>query len=107
MPTVAVAGRPDRFGVMSEPAVAMMVVAVLLAGLPSLLAPVTPLMVDEPVVVGVPETVQTICAPGVTEAGGVGVHDVVSPAGSPLTAQMALVAASAGEPALEHVKVPV
>jgi hypothetical protein len=101
-----VAGKPDKSGVMSEPAVAMTVEAVLLAELPSLVALVVPLTVDDPVAVGVPETVQTICAPAATEVGGVGVHDVVRPAGRPLTAQVALVAASAGEPAFEQVKVP-
>jgi hypothetical protein len=106
VPTDAVAGKPDRSGVMSEPAVAMTVEPVLFAGLPSLVAVVVPLTVDDPVLVGVPETVQTICAPAATVVGGVGVQDVVKPEGRPLTAHVALVAASEGEPAFEHVKVP-
>ena len=57
---------------MSEPVAPIVAVAVLLAGLPSLVAPVVPVSVDEPVVVGVPETVQVILAPAATEVGGVG-----------------------------------
>ena len=103
---MAVAGRPERSGDMSEPAVALTVLALLLAGLPSLLAPVVPETDEEPVVVGVPETVQTICAPAATEAGGVGVHDVVRPAGKPVTAQLAEVAAKAGDAAFVQLNVP-
>lgn len=43
VPTVAVAGSPDRSGDISEPAVAMVVEPVSLAVLPSLVAPVVPL----------------------------------------------------------------
>ena len=57
---------------MSEPVAPIVAVAVLLAALPSLVALVGPDSVDEPVVVGVPETVQVILAPAATEVGGVG-----------------------------------
>ena len=57
---------------MSEPVAPIVAVAVLLAALPSLVALVVPDSVDEPVVVGVPETVQVILAPAATEVGGVG-----------------------------------
>ena len=92
---------------MSEPAVARTVEAVLLAGLPSLDAPVVPVTVDDPVVVGVPETVHVILAPAANAAGGVGAHDVVRPGGRPVTAHDAFGAANAGAPAFEHVNEPV
>ena len=107
MPTVAVAGRPVRSGTTSEPVVAIVVVAELLAGLPSLVAPVVPVRLEVATVVGVPETVQVMTALAARLAAGtVGEHEVVRPAGKPLTAQVALVAAIAGEAALVHVKVP-
>ena len=71
---MADAGRPERSGTMSEPVAPMVAVPVLLATLPSLVAPVVPVNVDEPVVVGVPETVQVILAPAATDVGGVGAH---------------------------------
>ena len=91
---------------MSEPVVAMVVEAVLLATTGSLVAPVVPLTVELPTVVGVPETVQVMAALGATVAGGVGAQDVVRPAGRPVTAQVADVAAMAGDAALVQVKVP-
>ena len=91
---------------MSEPVTVTVRVAVLLALLPSFVAPVDPLSVEEPTVVGVPETVQVITPDGATEAGGVGVHDVVRPAGRPVTAQDAFVAVTAGAAAFEQVNVP-
>jgi hypothetical protein len=91
---------------MSEPVVAIDVDAVLFAAFGSLLAPVVPLMADVAGDVGVPETVHVIAAPGATVDGGVGAHDVVRPAGRPLTAHDALVAAIAGAAAFEHVNVP-
>ena len=91
---------------MSEPVAPSVVVAVLLARLPSLVAPVVPFSVLEPVVVGVPETVQVILAPGATDVGGTGAHVEVRPAGKPVTAQAALVAVTAGAAAFVHVKVP-
>jgi hypothetical protein len=107
VPTVAVVGRPERSGVMSEPLAASTVVAVLFAVFGSFVAPVVPVTVDELGVVGVPETVHVIAAPGATEAGGTGEHAVVRPAGKPVTAQLAAVAAIAGAAAFEQVNVPV
>ena len=77
--------------------------AALLALLLSLVAPVVPLSVEAPAAVGVPETVHEMLAPGATVAGGVGVQLDVRPAGRPLMAHDALVAATAGLVALEHV----
>jgi uncharacterized membrane protein YdfJ with MMPL/SSD domain len=91
---------------MSEPVAVNVAVAVLLAVFGSLLAPVVPLTVEAAGVVGVPVTVQRICAPGATVAGGTGVHDAVSPAGRPATAQVAAVADIAGAAAFLHTKVP-
>ena len=91
---------------MSEPVTAMEVVPVLFAVLPSLVAPVVPLTVLVATAVGVPYTVHVIEAPAATAAGGDGTHDVVRPAGKPLTAHDAAVAPSAGAAAFEHVKVP-
>jgi hypothetical protein len=106
-PTVAVPGRPDRSGLMSEPVVVIDDVAVLFAVFGSFVAPVVPVSDDEPGVVGVPDTVHVIDAPGLTVAGGVGVQLVVSPGGSPLIEHNAVVAAIAGAPAFVHVNVPV
>ena len=106
MPTVAVAGSADRSAIISAPVVVIEVDAVLLAGLPSLLAVVVPEIALVPVAVGVPETVQVIAAPAATLAGGVGEQLVVRPAGRPLTAHVADVAVSAGDAALVQVNVP-
>ena len=106
MPAVAVAGKPERSGVMSEPVIASAVVAVLLAALGSLEAPVVPVSVAFPTAVGVPETVHTIDAPAATVTGGEGTHVVINPTGNPLIAQVAPAAARAGEAAFEHVNVP-
>jgi hypothetical protein len=103
---VAVAGKPDRSGVMSEPVVVNVAVAVLLATMGSFVAPVVPLTVETAGVVGVPVTVQRICAPGATVAGGTGAHDVVKPAGRPATAQVAAVAEMAGAAAFLQTNVP-
>jgi hypothetical protein len=81
-------------------------VAVLFEVFGSLVAPVEPLSVETAGVVGVPLTVQRICAPGATVAGGTGEHDVVRPAGSPVTAQLAAVAETAGAAAFLQKKVP-
>lgn len=75
----------------------------LLARLGSFVAPVVPVTVTLPTVVGVPDTVQVMAAPGATVAGGAGEQTVVNPAGKPLTAHEALVAAIAGAAALEQV----
>ena len=91
---------------MSAPVTEIVVDAVLLATLTSLVAPVVPLTVDDPTVVGVPETVHVIDAPGATLAGGTGAHMVVKPAGSPDTAQVAPVAATSGAAPFEQVNVP-
>jgi hypothetical protein len=107
VPTVAVAGRPDRSGVMSAPSTVRVAVAVLLAVLPSLVAPVVPDNVAAPIVVGVPETVQVMLAPGATDTGGAGTQVVVKPAGKPETAHVAAVAASTGAGPFAQVYVPV
>jgi hypothetical protein len=91
---------------MSDPVTAIAAVAVLLAALPSLVAPVVPVRDAEPTVVGVPETVHVITPAGAMVVGGVGVQDVVSPAGNPATEQAAPVAAIAGVVAFEQVNVP-
>ena len=106
VPTVAVAGRPLRSGVMSEPVVVIDVAAVLLPDVPSLVAPVVPVSDAVPTDVGVPETVHEMAAPGATLVGGVGVHEVVKPAGRPATAQVAAEAARAGDAAFVQVNVP-
>lgn len=106
-PAVAVVGRPERSGVMSEPVTDSEAVAVLFAATLSLPAPVEPDKVELPTAVGVPVTVQVIVAPGATEAAGtVGEHDVLRPAGRPASAQVALVAAMEGAAALVHVYEP-
>ena len=74
--------------------IAIDVEATLLAGLPSLPAPVVPVTVVVPVAVGVPETVQLMALPGATDVGGVGEHVDVSPGGSAPTEQLAAVAMS-------------
>lgn len=103
VPTVAVAGNPARLGVISEPVTVNAAVAVLFALFPSLVAPVVPFKVDDPVAVGVPETEHVITPAATTVVGGTGEHDEVKPAGNPLIAHPALVAATAGEAALLQV----
>lgn len=78
-------------------------IAVLLAALPSLVAPVVPLAVNDPAAVGVPVTEHEMVAPGATVAGGAGMQFALRPAGRPLIAQAALVAAIAGALALVQV----
>lgn len=91
---------------MSEPVTLSVAVAVLFAGVASLLAPVVPVNVELPGVVGVPETVHVIVAPGATLTGGTGEQTVVKPAGSPAMAHVAPVAVISGAAPFEHVKVP-
>ena len=91
---------------MSEPVVVINAPALLLAALPSLVAPVVPVKVLEPTAVGVPDTVQVMFDPGATVEGGTGAHEVVNPAGKPLTAHEALVALTAGAAALVQLNVP-
>lgn len=104
---VAVVGKPDVLTVMSEPVTANDDVAVLFEVTGSFVAPVVPVSVTVPTTVGVPVTEQLIDAPGATVVGGVGVQVVVSPAGRPAIAHVALVAAIAGAAALVHVNDPV
>ena len=85
---------------------AIELVAVLFDGLPSLLALVVPLIGVVPPVVGVPVTVQVTLAPAATVAGSVGAQLAVSPGGSVPAEQETTVAATAGDAAFEHVKVP-
>jgi hypothetical protein len=103
VPTVAVAGKPDKSGNMSAPVTASVVIAVLLVAFGSFDAPVVPVSVDVPTVVGVPETVQVIEPPAATVTGVAGEHNAVRPAGSVAMAQVAAVAATAGDAALVHV----
>ena len=88
---------------MSELLATMVVVAVLFVELPSLVAPVVPLTTELPDVVGVPETVQVMLAPAATAAGVAGTQTVESPAGKPLTAHVAAVAAKMGAAPFEQV----
>ena len=106
MPTVAVAGSADRSAIISAPVVVIDVDAVLLAGLPSLLARVVPDNTLVPTAVGVPETVQVMLAPAATLVGGVGEQLAVRPAGKPEIAHVAAVAVSAGDAAFEQANVP-
>jgi hypothetical protein len=92
---------------MSEPTAPSVAVAVLLAVLPSFVAPVVPETVDDPAVVGIPVTEHTMLPLGATDVGGVGAHVNASPAGSPVTAQDAAVAATAGAAAFLQVNEPV
>ncbi|MEZ5854622.1 MAG: hypothetical protein R3D67_07680 [Hyphomicrobiaceae bacterium] len=71
-------------------------VAVLLALLVSFVAPAVPVTVVVPTMVVVPDTEQVIVLPaGSNPTGGVGVQPVTDrPAGSPETAQVALMAAA-------------
>ena len=79
----------------------------MLAELLSLVAPVLTFTVDDPTVVGVPDTGQEIEAPAATVAGGTGEHvPVVTPAGKPLMPQVALVAEPVAEALLVHLMVP-
>jgi hypothetical protein len=96
----------------SEPETATGLVAVLLPPpvVPpkmSLSAPVEAVTVAEPGDVGMPLTAQLMLAPAATVVGGVGVQaPTVTPAGSPETAQVALVAAAAALALLVHLTVP-
>lgn len=90
-------------GCMSEPVIVSVVVSELLPVLKSFDATVRPLSGNDPVTVGVPETVQTTDAPGATVAGVVGEQVVVRPAGKPERLQSTLVAAIDGAPAFVHV----
>ena len=73
----------------------------------SFAAPVTVVTVTFCVVVGVPLIGHEMLAPGATEAGVDGVHaPTVTPAGSPDTAQVALVAVAVAVDAFVHRMVP-
>jgi hypothetical protein len=91
---------------MSEPVAPSVAVAVLFKALPSFVAPVVPVTVELPGAVGMPVTVHEIDAPGATLVGGDGTHANERPDGRPLTAQVAAVAATAGDAALEQVNAP-
>jgi len=74
----------------------------------SLVAPVVTVTVDEPLAVGVPLTGQLMLAPAATVAGGTGVQaPTVTPAGSPLTEQVAAVALAVAVAEFVHRIVPV
>lgn len=105
---LAVAGKPDKSGTISDCCTTNEAVAVLFGKLRSLVALVVPVTVTVPAAVGVPETVHVIAEPGVTiAAGDVGEQTLDNPAGNPLMAQVAAVASIYGAAALEHVYVPV
>ena len=91
---------------MSAPVAPIVAVATLFAALLSLVAPVVAVTVLEPVVDGVPVTVQVILAPGATDTGGVGAHANVRPAGRPEIEQVATVAETSGAAPFEHVNDP-
>ena len=69
-----------------------------------MVAPVVPLIAMGPVVVGVPDSVQVMDAPGATLVGGVGEHVSVNPVGT-LVAHVAAVAAIVADTFL-HVNMP-
>ena len=112
VPTVAVAGSPLRSGAMSVPVTVSVANAELLPPVPvpplvSLVAPVVAVSEDDPTVVGVPVTGQEIVTP--TAIGGLGEQAPTdSPAGNPLSAQVAFVAAAVGavDALLVHLSVP-
>ena len=112
VPTVAVVGRPEMSGTMSEPTAAMSLVAELLPPvvvppLMSLVAPVATVTVVVPVAVGVPETEQEMLAPAATVAGGVGEQTpTVTPGGRPEIEQDAAVALVVAVAELVHFTVP-
>lgn len=97
---------------MSEPVTVMLAVPELLPPvvvppLVSLMAPVVVVAIVVPVAIGVPETVQLIEAPAAIVAGGVGVQvPTVTPAGSPVVVQVALVALAVAEELFVHRIVP-
>jgi hypothetical protein len=107
-PTVAVAGRPVRSGATSDPVTLIAVLAVLLATVASLVAPVEPLIGALPTAVGMPDTVHVMAPPGATgdDVGTLGEQTVLRPAGRPVMAQVAAVAAIDGVVALVQVKLP-
>ena len=98
---------------MSEAAVAMACVAVLLPPavvppLESLVPPVVTVTVVEPLADGVPLTGQEMLVPAATVAGGAGVQvPTVTPGGRPVTAQVAAVALAVAVALLVHLIVPV
>jgi len=103
---------------MSDPVVVMPAVVELLppADVPPLMSLVAPVVavsvvavsVVAPSAVGVPETGQEMLAPAATVAGGVGVQaPMVTPGGSPLTAQVAAVALAVAVAEFVHRSVPV
>ena len=112
MATTAVSGKPDTSGTISDPAVAMALVALLLPPAPvppllSLVAPVVTETVVVPAAAGVPLTGQEILAPAASVAGGAGVHvPTVTPGGKPDTAQLALTAEAVAVALLVHENVP-
>lgn len=99
-------GKPLRSTDMSEPVTVIDVEAVLFDVFESFVAPVVPEIDAVPVAVGVPETVQLTVPEGATLAGGVGVQEVVNPAGKPVTAHDAFVAVTEGAAPFVHVNEP-
>jgi hypothetical protein len=112
-PMLAVAGKPARLMLMSEPDTATALVDVLLppADVPPLLslaAPVVTETVEDPGPVGVPETGHEMLAPAATVAGGVGVQaPTVTPGGKPVTLHVAAVALCVAVALFVHLTVPV
>jgi len=106
-------GSPDTSGTISDPVVVIGDVArlsppVVVPQFVSLVAPVVTTTVDDPTAVGVPETGQEMLAPAATVAGGTGVQaPTVTPAGSPLTEQVAAVALAVAVAEFVHRIVPV
>jgi hypothetical protein len=95
---------------MSEATVAMVTLALLLPPVPappltSLVAPVVAVAVVEPGAVGVPDTGHEMLLPAAM--GGAGEHvPMVTPAGKPEMAQVALTALAVADALLVHFSVP-
>lgn len=113
-PTEAVAGKPSKEMAISGRVVVIALVVVLLAVLMSFVAPVVPVTVTGPAVVGVPATVQvTVCPTGTLVPGNHSLFaglivqaPTVTPEGRPLTPHSVPATASA-LPALVQLKLPV
>jgi hypothetical protein len=106
---------PAKDGTISEPAVTMVLEALLLPPLvvpplPSLAAPVVKVNGEVPTAVGVPVTVQVMTAPTATVAkvGTAGTQTLVKPTGKPVIEQVVpiLAGAVAAGAVLVQVKVP-
>ena len=88
-------------------AVAVLLPPVVVPPFESFVAPVVAVSVLEPTAVGVPLTGQEMLEPAATVAGGVGVQaPMVTPAGRPVSEQVAAVALAIAVALFVHFKVP-